>query len=204
MMNEEPNGGAMAARVADAFAEEDAKRRDYLDWMVKRGGTCRGCGATVADAQLQEHPGVCGTCHRRKHIKPLELPAPPDATPKPREETTMRARNCCGSKGPRHMANCAEDAKAKAAKPALPPKPPRALKVERPRKVVQRITRAVDLEALDLSDLIELRDDVGTELRRRKAKVDEALRAKVATLEAEARAAKTEADAIREALGEAA
>ena len=93
MMNEEPNGGAMAARVADAFAEEDAKRRDYLDWMVKRGGTCRGCGATVADAQLQEHPGVCGTCHRRKHIKPLELPAPPDATPKPREETTMRARN---------------------------------------------------------------------------------------------------------------
>jgi hypothetical protein len=94
----------------------------------------------------------------------------------------------CGSKTC-HKATCS---KRPGAKPQLPP-PPKATPRGEGRRVVRAAAGGPDLASMTAMQLRDLR-----------AKVDEALRAKVATLEAEARAAKTEADAIREALGEAA
>jgi hypothetical protein len=132
MLNEESNGGAVAAGVARAFADVDAERKAYLDWLVKRGGTCRGCGATVGDAQLQLHPGVCGTCHRKKHLEPLKPPAPVAAPEPDHQEGTMprgkpsEKRTCCESNGTRHLATCPAQGKAPAAKkPEAPQKRPR-------------------------------------------------------------------------------
>lgn len=105
---------------------------------------------------------------------------------RPAEETTMRARKCCGSKGPRHMAGCAEAGNVGTGKSALPPK----LKAEKvsARKVVAAPV-PIDLDSLGGWE--------PAQLRVLKARVDEVLRAKLAALEAETQA-------VRDALGEAA
>lgn len=106
---DEPSHLGVAARVAEAYAPSDERRSAYLDLLVKRGGTCRGCGAGVGDALLEVHPGVCATCFRLRHLRPdpallaeLEarrdpLPAPPAPPavktfrPAPRVEAEKRA-----------------------------------------------------------------------------------------------------------------
>ena len=142
MLNEEPNGGLVAARTAAAFAAEDEQRREWLDWVIKRGGTCRRCGATVSDAGLQVHPGVCGSCFSHGRATPLKPPAeitqPPAAAPAsapsappPETETAMprgmptTKRTCCESRGGRHLASCSLHGKPS---PPAVPKPRSALR----------------------------------------------------------------------------
>ncbi len=55
--------GAVEARVAARFADEDARTNARLDRLVKVGGRCRYCGATVIDSMLARHPEVCGDKH---------------------------------------------------------------------------------------------------------------------------------------------
>lgn len=130
---EEPSMAGVHVRVAEVFAAEDEARSAYLDELVKRGGTCRGCGAAVNDKGLLEHPGVCGVCFTRKKVEPIRiehqpLPPPAPAAPpriktftravpaEPAKEETMpkgyaRGAACrsCKATGPRHKKDCPED-----------------------------------------------------------------------------------------------
>lgn len=116
-MNEEPNVGAVHAAVEARFAGVDAERKAHLDWLVKRGGTCRGCGATVADANLEMHPGACSSCFWKKHLPGLTPPASSvTPAPQPRGEPPMPC-SACGSKD-HNKRTCPEEAKPAASPPA--------------------------------------------------------------------------------------
>jgi hypothetical protein len=59
--------GAVQDLVEERFADDDARTKAWLDRLVKIGGRCRYCGATVGDRMLALHPEVCGStpCVRR-------------------------------------------------------------------------------------------------------------------------------------------
>jgi hypothetical protein len=164
MLNE-PSDLGTAGLVADAFAGVDAERKAYLDWIVKRGGTCRGCGATVGDAQLQLHPGVCGTCHRKKHLTPLKPPAPVAAPEPDHQEGTMprgkpsEKRTCCDSNGTRHRAICpTQQSKAPAAGRAPKAEKVQALPVRRakaPTLVRVASSKLFDTQEATVEQLVE-------------------------------------------------
>jgi hypothetical protein len=61
----DPQTGRVHARVAARLAEQDGRRREYLDLLVMVGGTCRRCRGTVNDSLLARHPGVCARCFKR-------------------------------------------------------------------------------------------------------------------------------------------
>ncbi len=162
MLNDEPQVGAVHAAVAARLAPADARRSEYLDWLVKKGGTCRGCGATVVDAGLVEHPGVCGSCYRRKHLAPLEPPVPAKAPePKVEEETMPNGsrKPCpeCGSPS-RHKASCSKPGRnGTVVSPA-----------KRPSVRALRGFRGRDLAGMSVDDLVGTIAGCREELGRRK------------------------------------
>lgn len=205
---DEPSHLGVAARVAEAYAPSDEWRSAYLDLLVKRGGTCRGCGTSVGDALLEVHPGVCATCFRHRHLRPdpalvarlaelseqVEEPLPlevktftrsePPAQGPAEEEHMPRGQRdapCrgCGTKSTRCKADCPTRKKPKA---ALAPK-----LVRKPR------TMRVD----DADELLERRKELLSELERvdeqlslcLAAKEDELSRIKAAVQAATKRAA---------------
>jgi hypothetical protein len=151
----------------------------------------------VPDVPIGRAPGAptageeaaAAVARRVREAAPRVAPSTMDPRPAPpAKESDMRGvptkpRTCCDSKGTKHRSWCEEaggPGKPPVEKPELPAKPPRALKaVEKPRKVVQ--TREValkggrDLELLAIDELLELRDAVVSEIRRRKDAAEKAL-----------------------------
>lgn len=207
---EDLNTGGVIAGIESRFAEEDGRRGAYLDLLVKRGGTCRGCGSLVNDAMLEEHPGVCGACFRMKKLRPdpallSELAAlslsPPAPAPKPAEpeapkETTMPCKSCgkeghnartCSGLEPKKAAEKAP-AKAKAPPAAPAPKPARGPRIE---LRVETVDELLDRRAQLLGEL----DQVDARIRAALvAKEDE-----LAKLRAAVEAAKQRAESQAEA-----
>jgi hypothetical protein len=56
-------GAAIAARVAEVFADRDAERRAQLErWLS--AARCRGCGKRLHERSAARRPGACGRCAR--------------------------------------------------------------------------------------------------------------------------------------------
>lgn len=92
---------AIAARTAEVLGPTDERRSADLDFVVKVLGKCEFCAATLTDALLAEHPGVCGTCFKRGRRSTRANPLP-EARP---------AKLCpCGCLAP--LGQCAEKARA--------------------------------------------------------------------------------------------
>lgn len=112
---------AIAARIAEVFADQDAARMRELDELIRRGGTCRYCSKVLTDASLERHPGVCGTgaCRRRAEaevlrergiVVPRVVAAAAPSAPKAPRPRGRRPEPCpaCGSKAYRHRNGCPE------------------------------------------------------------------------------------------------
>jgi hypothetical protein len=58
---------AAHALVRERYAEEDARTKARLDFIVKVLGRCRYCRGKLQDRQIEKTPGVCGRkpCQRR-------------------------------------------------------------------------------------------------------------------------------------------
>jgi len=70
----------VTARDASAFTAaharlevEDAARSRWLALVVRLGGRCQRCGATVSDPCLARHPGACSRCSRRGFTPRIRL-----------------------------------------------------------------------------------------------------------------------------------
>jgi len=186
----EPNVAGVHARVAEVFASEDARRAAWLDWLVKKGGTCRGCGAGVHDTGLRVHPGVCASCLKRgvralvppRGLKPLQTSppkhhaAPPRA--QPAEEVVMpkgvrSGGPCpgCGTKSTNCRGDCPERQKRKG-KAAGPAAPPRRVAVARP----ERIVGPFQARGRPVEELFAIIDACSAEVRRHRDEAAELVR----------------------------
>jgi hypothetical protein len=174
----EPSFAPIHARVTDAFAAQDAEVKARLDWLVKVGGKCHGCGATVADAQLEKHPGVCSLCFRKKHLPPLQPPvvdtsAPTKENPMPCSvcgKPGHNARGCATRVDPKKTPPTAEQprsAKAIVASLRRPP-PSSPARPALANKVLQALLddRAAALEVINQVDaeLVRRRDEISKAL----------------------------------------
>lgn len=67
-----PSVEARALRaLAASYREQDEARSACLEHLIKTAGTCRFCGAEVADVTLARTPGVCARrcCRREAGLK---------------------------------------------------------------------------------------------------------------------------------------
>jgi hypothetical protein len=66
---EEGSGTALHAMVAERFADEDARRKAWLEEKMK-AMTCKWCGAKLWESLASRTPGECGQtkCRRSRNL----------------------------------------------------------------------------------------------------------------------------------------
>lgn len=176
----EPNTAGIHARIAEAYADEDARRTAWLDLVVKQGGTCRTCGATVADRFISLHPGACATCMKRGRGQPYTFTAFAVETSAPTTEEIPMPCSVCGKPG-HNARGCSKRADPK---PTTPPaaEPARPAKVAPLRRPPPSPRAHPELAGQSLEQLLAARkaavetvNQVDAELVRRRDEIQRAL-----------------------------